>query len=119
MKDIKEDVEFQIREVLSDHLSETISILNDIRIAISDIVAPYNYIKVRQEDWEMECLDKYVDFAIDCGFTTTVSPTQYLDADIEHLALLCEDRYENTQFWNEIASLLREYKFETVLEKLQ
>lgn len=118
-EDIEEDVEFQIREVLSDHLSETISILNDIRIAISDIIAPYNYIEVRQSDYEMRCLDNYVDIAIDDGFTTTIKPNQYLDSEIEQLANICEDRDENTQFWNEIASLLREYKFSEVLEQLK
>lgn len=115
-EEVEENIDFQIRDVLSDHLSETISTLNNIRIAISDIIAPHDYIKVRQEDWETKCLDNYVDSAIDNGFTTNIEPNQYLDAEIEHLANICEDRDE---FWNEIASLLREYQFETVLEKLE
>ena len=84
----KEGVESQIRDVLSDYLGDTLSKLNEIRILCSDIVAPYDYFNVRQDNWEMDSMDMYVDNALEHGlFTTTeCTPLEYMDADVQYLA---------------------------------
>ena len=114
-----ESVEEQIRDVLSDHLGSTISKLNEIRIAISDRLSPYNYFEVRNDEWEMDILDCYVDYAVSNGFTTNVEPREYLDAEIQHLVGLCEDRCDDTDYWNKVAKLIREHDFDGALEMLQ
>lgn len=88
----REIVEEQIRDVLKDYLGNTLSKLNEIRIAISDIVAPYDYHNVRQEDWEMRVLDNLVDNALESGFSfDNCSEFDFLDAEIQHFIGICED----------------------------
>lgn len=114
----KEDLESQIRDVLSDHLGKTISKLNDIRIAISDRVAPYDYFNVRQDDWEMRVLDFYVDSAMEDGFTL-IEPTDYLDSEICNLSGICENSTEDVEFWTQVANKISDYDFDGALEMLQ
>lgn len=113
----RESVEMQIRDILHSHLSDTIGKLNEIRIGISDIVAPYNYSRVRNSDWEMRVLDSYVDTAMEDGFTL-VPPTDYLDGEIEEIALRCENSYEGIEFWSEFAYKMREKDLDGALEML-
>ena len=117
-EDIREDLELQIREILSDHLSDTISKLNEIRIAISDILSPSDYFNVRQDDWEINVLDTYVDYAVNDGFTTKITPESYLDSEIQYLAG-CQYFEEDTEFWSKVGSLIEDYKFDEALKMLQ
>lgn len=111
----RDGVEIQIREVLSDHLESSISKLNEIRIELSDRFEPWNYVNVRQENWEMDILDFYVDNAIENGFTTTVSPRDWLDAEIESICLGLEEDNEYIDFMH----TLRDGDFDGALELLQ
>lgn len=85
----KESVEHQIYDVLDDFLFDTLDKLNDIRIAVSDITEPWNYVNVRQEKWIVNVLDSYVDTALEYGFTTTeCEPIEYIDAEVQYIAQL-------------------------------
>lgn len=88
----EEIVEEEIRDVLSDYLGDTLSELNEIRIAISDIVAPYDYYNVRQNNWEMRVLDNLVDMALESGFSfDDCSEFDFLDAEVQHFIGICEE----------------------------
>ena len=111
----RDGVEMQIRDVLSDHLGDTISKLNEIRIELSDRFEPWNYVNVRQENWEMDVLDSYVDNAMENGFTTTVSPRDWLDAEIESICFGLEEDKEYVDF----VHTLRDGDFDGALKLLQ
>lgn len=113
----REIVEEQIRDVLKDHLGDTLSKLNEIRIAISDIVAPYNYYNVRQENWEIDVIDIYVDSAIESGFTLDIEPLDYLDAEIQHFIGICED--SENEYLEKAGCLIRAMKLDEALELLK
>lgn len=114
--DIKENIEKQIIEVLHSHLGNILSILNDIRIEINDKLNPHEYIKVRQEDWELNILDSYVDAAMDFGFDINVEPADYVDAEIQYLSGICE--FQHDPYWNLISHRLDNHKFNEVLDML-
>lgn len=111
----KDGVEEQIRDVLSEHLSDAISKLNDIRIALSDRFEPWRYIDVRQDDWELRVLDYYVDAALEDGFTLDVSPRDWLDGDIENICLTLEEDRDFSDF----VRVLRDGDFDGALKLLQ
>ena len=115
--EIRESIESQIRDLLSDHLGDTISKLNKIRVEISDRLAPWNYFNVRQDNWEMRVLDTYVDNAIDYGFRIDGDPKAYLDSEIQHLAGV-RFRREDSEFWNKVGSLIEDCDFDGALELL-
>ena len=82
----RESVESQIRDVLSDYIGDTLQKLDEIRIAISDIVAPYDYINVRQDNWYMNIMDSYVDNAMENGLNITETDAiGYLDAEVQYI----------------------------------
>lgn len=114
--EIKENVEPVVRDILTNYLGETVSKLNEIRIAISDIVTPYNYMNVRNDNWETNVLDTYVDNAIENGFSIDGDPEAWLDAEIQHLAGV---QYKDDPFWQKIGHLIENCKFHEVLELLQ
>lgn len=88
----REIVEEQIRDVFKDYLGDTLSKLNEIRIAISDIVAPYDYYNIRQDNWEMRVLDNLVDDALESGFSfDDCSEFDFLDAEVQHFIGTCEE----------------------------
>lgn len=117
-EDIREDVELQIREVLSDYLGDTISKLNEIRVAISDIVAPYDYFNVRQDDWEMRVLDIYVDNAYDYGLALNdYSAFDMLESEMQWLIASCE--YSDNEYLQKAGALIEAHKLDEALECLK
>lgn len=118
-EDIRESIEEQVRDVLSEYLDDTLSKLNEIRIGISDRVAPYDYIKVRQEDWEMRVLDSYVDNAIENGLNLDGEPADYLDAEVQHLASVRFSEGDDVEFWGEVGCFIEDHDFDGALKLLQ
>ena len=113
----RESVEEQIRNVLLDYLGDTLSKLNEIRIAISDIVAPYNYYNVRQEDWEMRVLDNLVDNALELGFSfDDCSKFDFLDAEIQHFIGICEE--SENEYLEKAGCLIKAIKLDEALKCL-
>lgn len=112
---IQESVEGCVRELLSEHLGNTIAKLNEVRIALSDRFEPHNYYNVRNDDWELRVLDSYVDDAVENGFELEISPRDYLDGEIESICLCLEEDKE----YADIVYSLREGNLDGALELLQ
>ena len=115
---IRESVEEQVRNILSEHLGGTISKLNEIRIAISDIKTPYRYVDVRAENWEMDVLDVYVDSAIEHGFRLDIEPLDWLDAEVQNLANVRFSE-DDVEFWGEVGCLIEDHNLDGALKMLQ
>lgn len=114
----REHVESQIRDVLSDYIGETLSKLNDIRIAISDIIASYDYLSIRQDDWEMRVMDSYVDNALDNGLNITeCTPIEYLDAEVVWISGIVDENRSETL--NKVGNLVENGDLDGALKLLQ
>jgi len=109
LEDNIEDIEFQVREVFSDYLGDTIRKLNEIRIGISDILTFYKTLEVRSDDWEMGVMDSYVDNAVLYGFSVDElrNPCDYLDAEIQGLINQCEYADKERKLLSKVASYLK------------
>lgn len=117
-EEIKESIEEQVRDVISEYLGDTISKLNEIRIAISDIIASYDYFNVRQDDWEMRVLDSYVDDAVENGFVIDCEPADYLDAEVSYIAEVTRYNIKGDVDWDKVSQSIEEHDFERALELL-
>ena len=118
----RDDVERQIREIIEDHIGETLDKVNEIRIGISDIMTPYKSTDIRSDDFEMRVIDDLVDNAIENGFTE-VTPLKLLEGDILHIISTdynpnCE-KIEGEDKVNQAIVLLGDGKLDEALECLK
>lgn len=115
----KESVEEQVRDLISEVVSDDLSKLDEIRIAISDIDKPYDYVNVRMNNtYERDVLDNLVDMAIDSEFVLAESK-EFLDGEIIHFSLLCDDRDEDVEFWAKLQEKINDFDLDGALELLQ
>ena len=83
----RESVEEQIRDVLYDYIGDTLQKLDEIRIEISDIETPYNYFKVRQDNWCVDAMDLHTDNAMEYGLKITETDAiGYVDEQVQQIA---------------------------------
>lgn len=114
-----EQAGIELRDVLKDYLGETLSKLNEIRIGVSDILAPYDYMKVRSDNWEFNTLDSYVDNAMEYGINITETDAiGYLDDIVQNIASVQENPCA-TDLLREVGKLVESGNLDGALELLQ
>lgn len=116
-EDFKDGVEEQVRELVRDHISDALEKVDDVRIAIQDRIAPWDYVNNRMNNTFVDdCIDSYVDSAMENGFCLETEPLDWIDGEVEYLALLCEDQ---TPFWTDVSNKIRDHDFDGALELLE
>ena len=118
-EDFKDGVEEQVRDLISEVVSDDLSKFNDIRIALSDRNGDaYDYVQVREKDYEMDVLDNLVDMAISSEFVL-VESKDFLEGEIIYFSQLCDDRDKDVEFWAELQSRIEDFDLDGALELLQ
>lgn len=112
----KESLQEQIYDVLDDFLSVVLNKLDEIRIDVSDIIEPWNYLNVRQDNWKMRVIDSYVDSAIEWGFSIDCEPIGYVDAEVQYIAELL--RTSQNETLQKVGSLVEDGDLDGALELL-
>ena len=117
----KDGLELQIMDILGGHLRQTIIKMNEIRVELSDILHPYSYFDVRQDNWCFNVLDSYIDLAMADGFTL-VDPISYLDAEMQYITDCAtygeSNNSEEEKILGDVAGALRQKDLDKALEIL-
>lgn len=114
----RESVEEQVRELIKDLLYSSLDKVDDVRLAILDKVEPWNYVNNRANNRFVEdSIDEYVDMAMEQGFILETDPLSWIDAEIENVAFMCDDKED--AMWSDVAYCIREHDFDGALKLLQ
>lgn len=116
-EDFKDGVEEQVRELIRGHIWNALDKVDEVRIAILDKITPYDYVNNRANNTFVDnCIDSYVDCAMENGFSLETDPFDWIDGEIEYLALLCEDQ---DAFWTKVSHKIREHDFDGALKLIE
>ena len=123
-EDFNEKLEENIRDLISEIVSDDLALLDEIRLAIIERDGTYaEYVNALMNNtYEMDVMDYLVEGAMEYGFSNEITSEDYLEGELIHLGEICDghiDNRDNMEFWADIQEKLREFDLKGVLKLLQ
>lgn len=122
----REGVERQVRDLISNVVSDDLDKLSNVRLEFFRHFAPARYNEeLFNNSFESDILDSLVESAIDSEFKLT-SAEEFLSGDADNIANLCDEIALDTcrtdserELASKVAELLRDFKYDEALEVLE